>query len=107
MNFSGYRLAPAAFFAGTLRELSPEIPTFGPIGPDTVLNWLPVFIFAFLGFVLHGLFARAVTSIKVIYFTLLYSRIMHGEALDPDIRADLEGYLDLDEKEFSSAEAPT
>ncbi|MEQ5829393.1 hypothetical protein J3456_18780 [Sulfitobacter sp. NFXS29] len=98
---------PAAFSAGALRELSPDIPAFGPIGPDTVFNWLPVFIFAFLGFVLHGLFARAVTSIKVIYFTLFYSRIMHGEALDPDIRADLEGYLDLDEKEFSSAEAPT
>ncbi|MEP3688035.1 MAG: hypothetical protein ABJN05_13170 [Sulfitobacter dubius] len=97
---------PAVFSAGALHDLSPDIPAFGPIGPETVFNWLPLFVFAFVGFVLHGLFARTVTAIKVIYFTLFYSRTMHGEALDPGIRADLEGYLDLNGQEFSSAEAP-
>ncbi|NUH65478.1 hypothetical protein HTT03_09285 [Sulfitobacter sp. S0837] len=97
---------PSAFSAGALRELSPDIPALGPIGPDTVFNWFPVFIFAFLGFVMHGLFARAVTAIKVIYFTLFYSRIMHSEALDPAIRADLEGYLDLSKQKYSSAGVP-
>ena len=96
---------PSAFSAGALHELSSDIPAVGAIGPDTVFNWFPVFIFAFVGFVLHGLFARAVTAIKVIYFTLFYSRIMHGEALDPGIRTDLEGYLDINDQDFSSAEA--
>lgn len=59
---------------------APDIPAFGPIGPQTVFNWLPLFVFAFVGFVLHGLFARTATAIKVIYFTLFYSRIMHAEA---------------------------
>lgn len=46
------------------------------------------------------------TAIKVIYFTLFYSRILHCEALDADIRSDLEGYLDLNEQQFAAARAP-
>ncbi|WP_281983372.1 hypothetical protein [Thalassorhabdomicrobium marinisediminis] len=87
---------PAALSAGPLRDLSPDIPTLGPIGPQTEFNWLPVLVFAFLGLILHSVLSRTVAAIKVVYFTLFYSRVMHAEALDPALRADLEGYLDLD-----------
>lgn len=97
---------PDAFAAGTLAEWFGDMPDLGMIGPDTVFNWLPAFIIVFLGFLLHALLARAVTAIKVVYFTLFYTRIMHPEALAPDMRADLEGYLDLDEGEMASAPAP-
>ncbi|WP_417249517.1 hypothetical protein [Celeribacter sp.] len=87
---------PEAFSAGALRDLSPDIPEIGFIGPDTIFNWLPVFLFVFLGFILQAVLARIVTAIKVVYFTLFYSRLMHPEALDPKMQADLEGYLELD-----------
>ncbi len=98
---------PEAFSAGVLGDLSPDIPEFGSIGPDTVFNWLPVFLIAFLGFILHAMLARAVIAIKVVYFTLFYSRLIHAEALDPDIRADLEGYLELDEQDVTPVNATT
>ncbi len=97
---------PGAFSAGTLSEISRDMPQLGPIGPDTVFNWLPVLTVVFLGVLLHALMARAVTAIKVVYFTLFYTRIMHAEDLAPGMRADLEGYLDLDEREMPSASAP-
>ncbi|MBN7777797.1 hypothetical protein JYP49_16110 [Nitratireductor aquimarinus] len=102
----GERL-PTAFSAGPLYALSPDIPNIGPFGPETVFNWLPVFMTAFLGFILHGLLARVVTAIKVVYFTLFYSRIWHAAALDPDMRVELEGYLDLNEQEVATADATT
>ncbi|WP_289043336.1 hypothetical protein [uncultured Aliiroseovarius sp.] len=97
---------PGAFSAGTLSEISRDMPQLGPIGPDTVFNWLPVFVIVFLGVLLHALMARAVTAIKVVYFTLFYTRIMHAEDLAPDMRADLEAYLDLDEGEMADSPAP-
>lgn len=96
---------PTAFAAGQLGDLFSGMSELGPIGPETVFNWLPVFIFVSLGFLFHALLARAVTAIKVVYFTLFYTRIMHPEALAPDMRADLEGYLDLDEREMTGATA--
>lgn len=97
---------PAAFSAGTLSEISRDMPDIGPIGPETVFNWLPVFVLVFLGILLHALLARAVTAIKVVYFTLFYMRIMHADELAPDLRADLEGYLDLDERQMADTPAP-
>ncbi|AML51711.1 hypothetical protein [Falsihalocynthiibacter arcticus] len=94
---------PDAFSAGALSEISGDIPQLGPIGPDTVFNWLPVFVVVFVSVLIHALFARAVTAIKVIYFTLFYTRIMHPEDLAPEMRADLEGYLDLDADEMPTA----
>jgi len=87
---------PGAFSAGALRDLSPDIPEIGFIGPDTVFNWLPVFLFVFVGFILQAVLTRMVTAIKVVYFTLFYSRIMHPEVLDPKMQTDLEGYLEFE-----------
>lgn len=94
---------PDAFSAGALSEISRDMPQLGPIGPDTVFNWLPVFVVVFVSVLLHALFARAVTAIKVVYFTLFYTRIIHPQDLTPEMRADLEGYLDLDADEMPTA----
>lgn len=94
----GHRM-PEAFSAGELGQLFSEMPQIWLIGPDTVFSWLPIFIIVFFGVLLHAIFARVVTVIKVIYFTLFYARIEHSDALAPDIRADLEGYLELDDPE--------
>ncbi|MDX6752332.1 hypothetical protein SH611_21210 [Geminicoccaceae bacterium 1502E] len=96
---------PDAFSAGTLGELSSNIPNFGIINSDAAFNWLPMFMIFFLGVILHAFIARVIIAIKVVYFTLFYTRIMHAEALDPDIRTDLEGYLELGEAEMDSSTA--
>lgn len=87
---------PDAFSAGQLDELYSEMPQVWLIGPDTIFSWLPIFAVVFLGVLVHALFARIVTAIKVIYFTLFYARIEHSDQLTPDLREDLEGYLALD-----------
>ncbi|MBI6630668.1 hypothetical protein [Pontibaca salina] len=88
---------PEAFSGGTIGELFPDMPQIWLIGPDSIFSWLPVFVVVSLGVLVHAIFARIVTAIKVIYFTLFYARIEHAEALAPDIRADLEGYLELEQ----------
>lgn len=92
----GHRM-PEPFSAGKLGELFSDMPQVWVIGPDTIFSWLPVFSVVFLGVLVHALFARVVTAIKVIYFTLFYARIEHADHLAPDIRADLEGYLELEQ----------
>lgn len=96
---------PGAFSAGTLEDWFSDMPDLGMIGPETVFSWLPVFIIVFLGVFFHALLGRTVTAIKVVYFTLFYTRIMHPDALAPEVRADLEGYLDLDDGETTSKAA--
>lgn len=94
---------PAAFSGGELRELFSAMPELGMIGPETVFNWLPLIVLVFLGFMLHALLGRVVTALKVIYFTLFYIRIAHPERLASDLRADLEGYLEMEEQDMEPA----
>ena len=96
---------PAAFSGGELHEWFAAMPELGPIGPETVFNWLPLFVVVFLGFLLHGLLGRVVTALKVIYFTLFYIRIAHPERLTADLRADLEGYLEMQEQGMEAVPA--
>lgn len=88
---------PAAFSAGELGNLFSDMPDLGAVGPETVFNWLPLIVVMFLGFILQAMLGRAVAAIKVIYFMLLYTRIAHPERLMSELRADLEGYLEMEE----------
>lgn len=45
---------------------------------------------------LQAVLARIVDALKVVYYTLFYTRVNHADELAPDIRADLEGYLKLE-----------
>lgn len=96
---------PAAFSGGELHELISAMPDLGMIGPETVFNWLPLFVIVFLGFFLHALLGRVVTALKVIYFTLFYIRIAHPEQLTSDLCADLEGYLEMQEQDLEPVPA--
>lgn len=89
---------PASFSAGPLGDLFGTIPEALPFNEQTLFNWLPVFVLIYFAFVGNAILARLVTVIKVVYFTLFYSRIAHAEALAPDIRQELDAYLNLEEK---------
>ncbi|MDF0602131.1 hypothetical protein P1J78_15430 [Psychromarinibacter sp. C21-152] len=99
---------PAAFEAGRLGEvLPPEAFDYLPVSADSVFNWLPLFVCIFLGKLFSSAFKRVVTAVKVIYFTLFYARVLHSEALAPDVRAELESYLTFsDEDGKGDAGAP-
>lgn len=96
---------PDAFSAGKLGEWFSSMPVGWVIGPRTVFSWLPLLILVFLGFFLHAVLARIIDALKVIYFTLFYARITHADDLAPDIRADLDGYLELEGLQPSHAPA--
>lgn len=90
---------PAALSAGQVGALFPgEYPGWSPVRPDTVFNWMPLLVCLWIGKMAGTVFERVVTSVKVIYFTLFYARLMHAESLAPDIREDLENYLKLNEE---------
>jgi hypothetical protein len=89
---------PASFSAGPLGDLFGTVPEALPFDAQTVFNWLPVFVLIYIAFVGNAIFARLVTTIKVVYFTLFYSRIAHAEVLAPDIRQELDAYLTLKEE---------
>lgn len=86
---------PTAFSAGPLGDLFGSIPSALPFDEQTLFNWLPLFVLIFLTFMGNAILARLVTAIKVIYFTLFYTRIAHADALASDIRHELDGYLNL------------
>lgn len=90
---------PASFSAGPLGDAFQTIPGWLPVDEQTLFNWLPLFVLLFLSFVGNAIFARLVTVIKVVYFTLFYTRITHNDALAPDIRNELDGYLNLEKGE--------
>lgn len=88
---------PAAFSAGPLGDMFGSIPNALPVDEATLFNWLPLVILIFVGFLINAVLARVVTAIKVIYFTLFYTRIAHAGALAPDIAEELDGYLKIEE----------
>lgn len=88
---------PTGFAAGEIGVLFPVPEDWPLIGPHTVFNWLPLFCVLVLGTLLQALLARVVDALKVVYYTLFYTRVNHADELAPDIRADLEGYLQLED----------
>ncbi|PQO24388.1 hypothetical protein C2I36_03070 [Rhodobacteraceae bacterium WD3A24] len=95
---------PQAFHAGQFGDmLPPEALEWLPISATSEFNWLPLLVAIFLGKVVAAVFERAVTTLKVIYFTLFYARTLHAGSLSEDIRGELERYLRL---EGEDAESP-
>lgn len=87
---------PAGFSAGEIGAAYPIPDDWPLIGPHTVFSWLPLFCVLVLGTVLQAVLARIVDAIKVVYYTLFYTRINHADELAPDLREELEGYLKLE-----------
>lgn len=88
---------PEAFEFGTLGAAFPAMPDTWPlIGPDTIFSWFPLFVVLFCGFLVNALFGRLVATIKVVYFTLFYTRIGHRDDLSDEARETLDDYLAMD-----------
>lgn len=87
-------ILPGAFEGGELGALLPVLAfDYLPWTPNTLFNWLPIFVCIFLGKLISTAFKCVVTAAKVIYFTLFYARLLHPEDLSPEIRQELESYL--------------
>ncbi|MFW6094207.1 MAG: hypothetical protein ACODAC_09560 [Pseudomonadota bacterium] len=87
---------PAAFNAGEIGALLPADALAAlNLSGDTTFNWFPLATAIFLGKLFSAVFERVVTALKVIYFTLFYTRTVRPDALADDLRDELERYLEL------------
>jgi hypothetical protein len=90
-------LMPAATQLGPVGSFfDGGVPAWLPLGPDAMISWLPLLVCLFIGQLGGTILSRVVTSVKVLYFTLFYARLVHAEELAPDLRVQLEGYLRME-----------
>lgn len=89
-----FLIAALAGYFGTAWFPSYEIPV-----EDIMITVTPVpFVFFFyIGKLFNNLFERTVTSIKVIYFTIFYTKITHPDRISEELREELLSYLKLDQ----------
>lgn len=64
-------------------------------GEPIVFSWLPVIVALWIGKLFSNLFERSVTSVKVVYFTVFYTKITHPERIREDMQDELVDYLKL------------
>lgn len=65
-------------------------------GNPVAFSWLPVIIALYIGKLFSNLFERTVTSVKVVYFTIFYTKITHPERIMDELQDELVDYLKLD-----------
>ncbi len=68
-----------------------------PLDDGLSIAWPPVLAMIFLAKSISILLAYATASVKVIYFTIFYTQLVHGESINPALRDDLKQYLRLEE----------
>lgn len=61
------------------------------------ISLVPLVVAFYFGKLFNNLFDRTVTSIKVIYFTIFYTKITHPDRIAEDLREELLNYLKLDQ----------
>lgn len=71
---------------------NPDFPLDG-----IVFTWVPLAAAVYIGKLFSIFFERLVTSVKVIYFTVFYTKITHPDSITPDLRDELTSYLKLDQ----------
>lgn len=64
-------------------------------GEPVVFSWVPVIVALWVGKLFSNLFERTVTSVKVVYFTVFYTKITHPERIREDMQDELVDYLNL------------
>jgi hypothetical protein len=64
-------------------------------GDPVVFSWLPVITALWIGKLFSSLFERTVTSVKVVYFTVFYTKITHPDRIREDMQDELVDYLKL------------
>ncbi|MDZ7720143.1 MAG: hypothetical protein U5K72_15115 [Balneolaceae bacterium] len=73
---------------------NPDFPLNG-----IVFSWIPLVGAIYIGKLFSSFFERMVTSVKVIYFTVFYTKITYPESIAEDLQEDLTDYLKLDHVE--------
>lgn len=73
---------------------NPDFPLNG-----IVFSWIPLVGAVFIGKLFSTFFERMVTSVKVIYFTVFYTKITHPDSIAEDLQEELTDYLKLDQVE--------
>lgn len=71
---------------------NPDFPLNG-----VVFTWIPLVAAIFIGKLFSSIFERMVTTVKVIYFTVFYTKITHPDSIAPDLQEELTSYLKLDQ----------
>jgi Ca2+/Na+ antiporter len=71
---------------------NPDFPLDG-----LVFSWIPLVGAIALGKLFSTIFAIMVTSVKVIYFTVFYTKITHPDSITEDLQEELNSYLKLEE----------
>ena len=64
---------------------------------DSIMfSWIPLIGAVYIGKLFSSYFERIVTTVKVIYFTIFYTKITHSEEIADDLQEELNDYLRLD-----------
>lgn len=63
----------------------------------TAITPVPLVFAFYIGKLFSNVFERVVTSVKVIYFTVFYTKITHPDSIMDELREELTNYLKLDE----------
>lgn len=63
---------------------------------SVTFSWIPLVGAIFIGKLFSGFFERMVTSVKVVYFTIFYTKITHPGSIAEDLREELTNYLKLE-----------
>lgn len=58
-------------------------------------TWIPLIAAIFIGKLFSNFFERVVTTVKVIYFTVFYTKITHPDTIADDLQEELTDYLKL------------
>lgn len=97
----------SAFYVGEIGNLFGDNPPAWLAGQPLPFNGLPLLVALWLGKLMGSIFARAVDSVKIIYFTIFYMRITHADALAPELLTELDAYLRTEKKQPSESDGPS
>jgi hypothetical protein len=64
-------------------------------GEDVAFTWVPLIMAVYIGKLFSNLLERTVTSIKVVYFTVFYTKITHPDRIMDELQEELVDYLKL------------
>lgn len=86
-------IAPSATVMTVSEEFAKQLSFL--FGDSRQFTWLPIFLFGMGSATLSMLLKRTVTSVKVIYFTIFYTKITHADRIQPNLQDELGDYLQL------------
>ncbi|MEX2499287.1 MAG: hypothetical protein WD397_10485 [Wenzhouxiangellaceae bacterium] len=94
-----------AFHVGGAAELLGKVGM--DVDPETLyFAWLPTLVALWIGKLGSVVLERATTTVKVIYFTIFYMRITHGDAIIEEIRGELDSYLRMEAGDVAPVTSP-